>query len=39
MRGSVKEALDYTKESEQGGSVIIKWSEVWVILANMTINY
>ena len=38
MRGSLKEAMDYTKEREQGGRVIINWSEVRMILANMAVK-
>ncbi len=38
MRGSLKEALDYTKEREQGGRAVINWSEVRMILANMAIK-
>src|SRR5208337_60982 len=38
MKGSLKEAMDYTKEREQGGRVIINWSEVRMILANMAVK-
>jgi len=38
MKGSLKEAMDYTKEREQGGRVIINWSEVSMILANMAVK-
>lgn len=37
LKGSVKEALDYTKQRRQGGREIINWSEVRMILANMAI--
>ena len=38
MRGSLREAIDYTKEREQGGRPVINWSEVRMILANMAIK-
>lgn len=38
MRGSLKEAVDYTKEREQGGRAVINWSEVRMLLANMAIK-
>jgi alkylation response protein AidB-like acyl-CoA dehydrogenase len=38
MRGSLKEAIDYTKEREQGGRAVINWSEVRMLLANMAIR-
>ena len=38
MKGSLKEAMDYTKEREQGGRAIINWSEVRMILANMAVK-
>lgn len=38
MKGSLKEALEYTKERDQGGRKIIDWSEVSMILANMAIR-
>lgn len=38
MRGSLKEAIDYLKEREQGGRIVINWSEVRMILANMAIK-
>jgi alkylation response protein AidB-like acyl-CoA dehydrogenase len=38
MKGSLKEAIDYTKEREQGGRAIVNWSEVRMILANMAIK-
>ena len=38
MKGSLKEAMDYTKEREQGGRTIVNWSEVRMILANMAIR-
>ena len=38
MRGSLKEAIEYTKEREQGGKAVINWSEVRMLLANMAIK-
>ncbi|MCE5212777.1 MAG: acyl-CoA/acyl-ACP dehydrogenase [Deltaproteobacteria bacterium] len=38
MKGSLKEAMDYAKEREQGGWTIVNWSEVRMILANMTVK-
>lgn len=38
MRGSLREAIDYTKDREQGGRPVINWSEVRMILANMAIK-
>ncbi|KQC08153.1 MAG: hypothetical protein APR62_05290 [Smithella sp. SDB] len=38
MRGSLKEAIDYTKEREQGGKLVINWSEVRMLLANMAVK-
>ncbi|MBU0995269.1 MAG: acyl-CoA/acyl-ACP dehydrogenase [Proteobacteria bacterium] len=38
MKGSFKEAMDYTKERSQGGRKIINWSEVKLMLANMSIK-
>ncbi|PKN39071.1 MAG: acyl-CoA dehydrogenase [Deltaproteobacteria bacterium HGW-Deltaproteobacteria-2] len=38
MRGSLKEAIDYMKEREQGGRPVINWSEVRMLLANMAIK-
>ncbi len=38
MKGSLKEAMDYTKEREQGGRAIVNWSEVRMILANMAVR-
>ena len=38
MKGSLNEALNYTKEREQGGRTIINWSEVKMILGNMLIR-
>jgi alkylation response protein AidB-like acyl-CoA dehydrogenase len=38
MRGSLKEALDYTREREQGGRAIVNWSEVRMILANIAVK-
>jgi alkylation response protein AidB-like acyl-CoA dehydrogenase len=37
MRGSFKEAFEYSKARFQGGHEIINWSEVQMILANMAI--
>jgi len=38
MRGSLAEAIGYTKEREQGGRAVINWSEVRMLLANMAIK-
>jgi len=38
MKGSFKEALDYSRERFQGGREIINWSEVKMILANMAVK-
>ncbi|HPR04597.1 MAG TPA: acyl-CoA dehydrogenase family protein [Deltaproteobacteria bacterium] len=38
MRGSLKEAIEYTREREQGGRPVINWSEVRMVLANMAIK-
>ncbi|MDD5344530.1 MAG: acyl-CoA/acyl-ACP dehydrogenase [Smithella sp.] len=38
MRGSLKEAVDYLKEREQGGKIVINWSEVRMLLANIAIK-
>ena len=38
MKGSFKEAIDYTKERSQGGRKIINWSEIKLLLANMSIK-
>ncbi len=38
MKGSFKEAFDYSKERFQGGRQIIKWSEVQMILAEMAVQ-
>ncbi len=38
MKGSFKEALDYTKKRHQGGRAIINWSEIRMILSNMAIT-
>jgi len=38
MKGSLDEALNYTREREQGGRSIINWSEVKMILGNMAIR-
>jgi alkylation response protein AidB-like acyl-CoA dehydrogenase len=38
MRGSLKEAVEYTKEREQGGRAVVNWSEVRMLLANMVIR-
>jgi alkylation response protein AidB-like acyl-CoA dehydrogenase len=37
LKGSVREALDYTRQRRQGGREIVNWSEVRMILANMAI--
>lgn len=37
MKGSFKEAFDYSKARFQGGREIINWSEVQMIMANMAI--
>jgi alkylation response protein AidB-like acyl-CoA dehydrogenase len=37
MKGSFKEAFDYSKARSQGGREIINWSEVQMILANMAV--
>lgn len=37
MKGSLKEAQDYAKKRLQGGREIIKWSEIQMILSNMTV--
>ncbi len=38
MRGSLKEAIEYTKERMQGGRPVINWSEVRMLLSNMAIK-
>lgn len=38
MKGSLKEAVEYAKEREQGGRKIIDWSEVRMMLANMAVK-
>ena len=38
MRGSLDEALAYSKERFQGGRSIINWSEVSMLLAGMAIK-
>jgi alkylation response protein AidB-like acyl-CoA dehydrogenase len=38
MRGSLRAAADYTREREQGGRLVINWSEVRMLLANMAIK-
>jgi len=38
MRGSLGEALAYSKERFQGGREIVKWSEVSMLLAGMAIK-
>lgn len=38
MKGSLSEALDYTKNRRQGGRKIIHWSEVKRILSKMALN-
>jgi len=38
MKGSFKEAFEYSKMRSQGGKKIINWSEVKMILANMAVQ-
>ncbi len=38
MKGSFKEALDYTRKRSQGGREIIKWSEIRMMMANMAVQ-
>lgn len=38
MRGSFKDALAYARQREQGGRVILNWSEVKMIMANMAVK-
>jgi alkylation response protein AidB-like acyl-CoA dehydrogenase len=38
MRGSLKEAIEFPKEREQGGRPVINWSEVRMVLANMAVK-
>lgn len=38
MKGSLKEAVDYAKEREQGGRAIVNWSEIRMLLANMAVK-
>lgn len=38
MKGSLKEALDYARRRNQGGRKIINWSELKMILANMSVQ-
>jgi len=38
MKGSLKEAVDYAKEREQGGRAIVNWSEVRMVLANIAVK-
>ncbi|MBW1989580.1 MAG: acyl-CoA/acyl-ACP dehydrogenase [Deltaproteobacteria bacterium] len=38
MKGSFKEALDYSKKRRQGGRRIVEWSELARILADMSIQ-
>ena len=38
MKGSFKEAMDYTQKRSQGGRTIINWSELKLMLANMAID-
>jgi alkylation response protein AidB-like acyl-CoA dehydrogenase len=38
LKGSLEEALAYARERDQGGRKIIDWSEVRMILANMSIK-
>ncbi|MBU2488032.1 MAG: acyl-CoA/acyl-ACP dehydrogenase [Proteobacteria bacterium] len=38
MKGSFREALDYSKKRRQGGKRIVEWSELTRILAEMSIH-
>ncbi len=38
MKGSFKEAFEYSKMRSQGGKKIINWSEIKMILANMAVQ-
>ena len=38
MKGSFREAFDYSKKRDQGGQKIINWSEVKMLLSNMAIK-
>lgn len=38
MKGSFKEALEYSKGRKQGGREIVNWSELKMMLANMAIK-
>jgi alkylation response protein AidB-like acyl-CoA dehydrogenase len=38
MKGSFKEAFEYSKMRSQGGKKIIHWSEIKMILANMAVQ-
>ena len=38
MSGSYKEALAYSRNRQQGGRKIIKWSEVQMILSDMALK-
>jgi alkylation response protein AidB-like acyl-CoA dehydrogenase len=38
MKGSLEEALAYSKERFQGGREIINWSEIGMIIANMAVK-
>jgi alkylation response protein AidB-like acyl-CoA dehydrogenase len=38
MKGSLKEAIAYANEREQGGRNIMNWSELRMILANMAVK-
>ena len=38
MKGSFTEALDYSKQREQGGRLIVGWSEVRMLLAGIAVK-
>ncbi|RJP31625.1 MAG: acyl-CoA dehydrogenase [Actinobacteria bacterium] len=38
MKGSFSEALEYSKQREQGGRLIVGWSEVRMLLAGMALK-
>ncbi len=38
MKGSLKEALDYSRQRFQGGREIINWSEIRMMLADMAVK-
>jgi alkylation response protein AidB-like acyl-CoA dehydrogenase len=38
MQGSLKEALQYSRKREQGGRRILDWSELRLILADMSLK-